>query len=70
MVSSTILEKKGRVKDFIDAFPNLKLKDISNILQELKNDQKIKFVGNKKIGYWELSMGVNKSENITSSDKK
>lgn len=48
------------MKDFIDAFSDLKIKDISNILQELKKSQKIKLVGGKKFGHWELNNDVNK----------
>jgi ATP-dependent DNA helicase RecG len=43
---------KGFLKDFIDAMPNLANHTISNLLQELSNEKKIKFVGSRKYGYW------------------
>ncbi len=46
--------KKGYMKEFKDAFPDLKPKDITNILQELRKDKKISFSGNPK-GYWLLT---------------
>lgn len=46
--------KKGLPKDFFDAFPSLKPKDISNLLQELKREKKIVHIGAKRSGYWEL----------------
>lgn len=45
---------KGLKGDFVDAFPELSEKDISNILQELKEEGKIRHVGSRKTGYWEL----------------
>ena len=42
-------------KEFAQAFPELSLKDIDNIVQELRRDGKIKFIGsNKRTGYWIL----------------
>jgi len=47
-------EGKGVKKDFKDAFPDLKISDISNFLQELKNDGKIERIGSDRAGYWKL----------------
>ena len=47
-------EGKGIKKDFIEAFPELKVSDISNLLQELKTEGKIKRKGSEKFGYWEI----------------
>jgi len=47
-------EGKGRREDFLDAFTELKPKDITNLLQELKKDGKIKREGSDRSGYWEL----------------
>jgi ATP-dependent DNA helicase RecG len=47
-------EGKGIKKDFIDAFPELKVSDISNLLQELKGEGKIERVGSERAGYWTL----------------
>ena len=44
---------KGYMKDFKDIFPELKAKDITNILQELKSAGKIKFSGESSAGWWE-----------------
>jgi len=45
-------EGRGVKKDFIDAFPELKVSDISNLLQELKLEGNIKRVGSERAGYW------------------
>lgn len=46
---------RGSGKEFIQAFPELSSKDIDNIVQELRRDEKIKFIGlNKRKGYWIL----------------
>ena len=46
---------KGSNKEFAQAFQELSLKDIDNIVQELRRDGKIKFIGsNKRTGYWVL----------------
>lgn len=47
-------EVKGIKKDFIDAFPELKVSDISNLLQELKGEGKIERVGSERAGFWRL----------------
>lgn len=52
-------EGKGVKKDFIEAFPELKVSDISNLLQELKTEGKIKRKGSEKFGYWEISADSN-----------
>ncbi len=58
------IEREGRAskKAFIDGFTELKSKDISNLLQELRDEQKIVFMGSKKDGYWKLNKVVNKLE--------
>jgi len=49
------LEKnKGFRKDLIEALTDLKEKDITNLLQELKRDGKIEHQGDYKTGYWTL----------------
>lgn len=49
------LEKnKGYRHDLQTVFPELNPQDISNILQELKREKKIKFLGTQRSGYWEL----------------
>jgi len=45
-------EGAGRREDFIDAFPELKPQDITNLLSELKRDNKIKRVGSDRAGHW------------------
>lgn len=52
-------EGRGIKKDFIEAFPELKVSDISNLLQELKIEGKIKRKGAEKFGYWEISADPN-----------
>lgn len=47
-------EGKGMKRDFADAFPDLSRKDISNLLQELRQDGKIRYRGSKQGGYWAL----------------
>ena len=47
-------EGSGKKKDFKDAFPDLKTSDISNLLQELKNDEKIERIGSDRAGYWQV----------------
>ena len=46
-------EGRGIKKDFIDAFPELKHSDITNLLSELKRENKIKRIGSDRAGYWE-----------------
>jgi len=48
---------KGSSKEFSQAFSELSQKDIDNIIQELRRDKRIKFVGsNKRTGHW-ISLG-------------
>jgi ATP-dependent DNA helicase RecG len=47
-------EGQGRRDDFIDAFPELKPDDISNLLQELRRDGKIERIGSDRAGYWRI----------------
>jgi len=46
----------GKRADFLDAFPELSPKDITNLLQELKGEGKITFVGHPKYGTWKLNL--------------
>lgn len=48
-------EKRGIKKDFVDAFPELKEKDISNLLNELRVEGKIKHIGSRRTGYWDIN---------------
>lgn len=46
---------KGTSKEFAQAFPELSPKDIDNIIQELRRDGRIKFIGeNVRTGHWVL----------------
>lgn len=47
-------EGRGVKRDFIDAFPELKTSDISNLLQELKIEGKIGRKGSDRMGYWKI----------------
>lgn len=49
--------KKGFTRDLKDAFPDLKAQDISNLLQELKRNEKIIHKGSDSGGWWELVGG-------------
>ena len=46
--------KKGVMKDFLDAFPDLKQPDLNNLLQELKRAEKVIHAGPKRSGHWVL----------------
>lgn len=48
-------KNKGLRHDLQDAFQELKPQDISNILQELKRENKIIFIGSRRSGYWQLA---------------
>jgi ATP-dependent DNA helicase RecG len=48
-------ENKGRLQDFLDAFPELKRGDIANLLYELKSEGKIKHEGFRRSGYWVIT---------------
>lgn len=54
LILSHLKKNKGLRHDLQDAFQELKPQDISNFLQELKREGKIKFSGHSKTGYWEL----------------
>ena len=41
--------------DFLDAFGDLQRKDVENLLQELRQSNRIKHVGSKRSGYWALN---------------
>lgn len=51
------IKKQGKAqrKEFNDAFSEMNARDISNLLSELKGEGKIKHVGSRKSGRWELS---------------
>ena len=50
------LRKNGRgyMKDFKDAFPELDRMAISNILRELRTEEKTEYIGRTSKGYWQL----------------
>ena len=53
-------ESHGKIRDFIDAFPELKRSDINNLLQELKHDNLIYLEGKTRTGVWKLvKRGIN-----------
>lgn len=45
---------KGTTREFKQAFSELSPKDLDNLLQELKKENKIKFTGTKRNGFWVL----------------
>lgn len=45
---------RGTLADFKDVFPELKPMSISNLLRELKKEEKITYIGAKHSGYWKL----------------
>lgn len=49
--------EKGVMKDFLDAFPDLKQQDLNNLLQELKRVGKVIHEGSRRSGYWVLKEG-------------
>jgi ATP-dependent DNA helicase RecG len=46
--------RRGYAKELSDAKSELTPKDINNLLQELKKEGKIKHIGSRRTGYWEL----------------
>lgn len=56
LIIKHLRKNKGYRRDLQDAFPELDSMTISNFLQELKRDKKIRFAGSSssKKGYWEL----------------
>ncbi len=46
---------KGSMDEFIEAFLDIKRTDITNLLQELRREHKIKHLGSTRGGYWVLS---------------
>lgn len=46
---------KCSTKDIASVFTELKAKDVSNLLQELKREGEISFFGNPRSGYWSLA---------------
>ena len=53
LILKHLKQNKGYRHDLMEAFPELDPMDVSNLLQELKRDGKIRFVGHSKTGYWE-----------------
>lgn len=49
--------RKGVMKDFLDAFRDLKQQDLNNLLQELKRAGKVIHEGARRSGYWVLREG-------------
>ncbi len=47
-------EGYGQMRDFIDAFSELKRSDINNLIQELKHDNLIYLEGKTRTGVWKL----------------
>ena len=54
LILEHLKKNKGYLHDLFVTFPELKPMDISNLLQELKNDNKIEHIGSKRKGYWKL----------------
>lgn len=50
------LQTKGRgnFRQFADAFPQLERSGVTNLLMELKRKGKIKYIGSRRSGYWEI----------------
>ncbi len=55
IISHLSKNSKGLLNDFKDIFPELKRMDISNLLQELKREEKVEFCGSSKKGFWKLA---------------
>jgi len=56
LILNHLKKNKGYLHDLCTAFPELKPMDISNLLQELKNDNKIEHIGSARTGYWKLKI--------------
>lgn len=54
LIINHLKKNKGYRQDIADAFFELDPMDISNLTQELKRANKIRFIGAPKTGYWEL----------------
>lgn len=54
LILNHLKKNKGYLYDLRTTFPELKPMDISNLLQELKKEDKIEHVGSKRSGYWKL----------------
>ena len=65
------LKKHGKssIKDFKSGFADMKSKDVDNLFQELRLDNKIKFTGSNKTGLWEINTSLNQSETDTTSNR-
>ncbi|RJP58799.1 MAG: hypothetical protein C4549_03210 [Deltaproteobacteria bacterium] len=54
LILKHLKKNNGYRHDLQSVFPELNPQDISNILQELKREGKIKFLGKPRNGYWVL----------------
>lgn len=45
---------KAKISDFQDLFPDLSKKEIQNLLQELRQQNRLIFIGNKRSGFWHV----------------
>ncbi len=48
---------RGSMPEFAEAFPDIKSADISNLLRELRIENKIQHQGSRRIGHWTLASG-------------
>lgn len=54
LIIEHLKQNKGYLYDLRTTFPELKPMDISNLLQELKKENKIEHIGSARTGYWKL----------------
>lgn len=47
---------RGSMPEFVEAFPDIKRSDITNLLQELRRENKISHQGSIRAGYWILKL--------------
>ena len=55
LILNHLKQNKGYRHDLMEAFPELDPMDVSNLLQELKRENKIIFLGSRRSGYWRLA---------------
>lgn len=46
---------RGSMSEFVEAFPDIKRSDITNLLQELRREKLIHYAGSVRKGYWMLN---------------
>ena len=51
------MNERGYFREFVEAFLNMKRTDIANLLADLKKEGRIRHVGSRKKGYWEVVKG-------------